>query len=301
MYKINRIKSSKISLSQYYDFCLNVDISPNFHPSFVEFYFSQLRKKPKIIGRFDNQGQLIAAYPVLYGQIFPNSLHKRLLGKKTVKLGDIGQPEALFPVIRSAPKLSLNCFSPTTSPILRGVVKGIGKYSLKSIAIAKKAKHKSATRAQKRFFKEGGKIYFTDEEDLEINDFADIYISLHGQKWCHTDYDLRYIRNQIIQLSQYIFGGILFKGNEPFAAHLCFKNVGKAIYYVDAINIGIKQIEKPKWYESYGSILLLASLRKAEERSHSLGKALRYSYGYFYGPKDYKHLWAQPEKTYIAF
>lgn len=301
MYKINSIKSSKISLNQYYDFCLNADISPNFHPDFVEFYFGQLRRKPRIIGRFDNHGQLIAAYPVLYGQIFPNTIHKRLLGKQAIKLGDIGQPEALFPVARFAPKFSLNRLSPTTSPLLRRIVKSRWNYSLKSIAIAKKAKHKSAIRAQKIFLKEGGKIFFTDEGGIDINDFADIYIKLHSKKRGYSDYDLRYIRNQIIKLSQHFFGGVLIKDNEPFAAHLCFKCEGKEIYYVDAINIGIKKIEKPKWYESYGSILLLASIRKAEERSQALGKTLRYSYGYYYGPTDYKNQWAQPEKTYIAF
>ena len=238
---------------------------------------------------------------MLYGQIFPNSLHKRLLGKDAVKLGDIGQPEALFPVICSAPRFLLNRLSPTTSPLLSGIVKTRWNYSLKSIAIAKKTKHKNATRAQKRFLKEGGKIYFTDEGDIEINDFANIYIRLHSQKWGHTDYDMRHTRNQIIKLSKHVSGGVLIKDDEPFAAHLCFKCEGKKKYYVDAINIGTKKIEKPKWYESYGSILLLASLRKAEDVSRSSGKTLRYSYGYFYGSKDYKHMWAQPEKTYIAF
>jgi len=296
MYKINRIKSSKISLNQYYDFCLNADISPNYHPNFVEFYFSQLRKKPKIIGRFDNQGQLIAAYPVLYCQIFPNSLHKRLLGGKTLKLGDIGQPEALFPVVQSAPKFSLNRFSITTSPLLRGVVRGVGNYSLRSIAIAKKTKHKNATRAQRLLFNEGGKVYFTDE--LDKSDFVDIYIRLHSQRWGYSPEDLRYVREQIVKLYGNIFGGVLVKDNEPLAVQLCFKSKGKRFYYVDFINIGVKSHDRKL---SYGSIMMLSTLRKAEEISSSLGKTLRFSFGYYYWQQNYKSLWANPEPTFIAF
>ena len=300
MYKINRIKTIKISLNQYYDFCINNDISPNFHPAFVEFYFGQLKKKPKIIGRFDKHGQLIAAYPVLYGQIFPNSLHKRLLGKDAVRLGDIGQPEALFPVVSSAPRFLLNRLSPVTSPLLSKIVKPRWKYSLKSVAIAKKTKHKSAKRAQNRFLKEGGKIFFTNNRDIGINDFANIYTRLYSQKWGQTDSDMRHIRNQIIKLSQLVSGVVLVKDDEPLAALLCFKCEGKKIYYVDAVNTGMKKIDKSKRHESYGSILLLSSLRNTEDASLALGKTLRFSFGYFYGANDYKHLWAQPEKTYIA-
>lgn len=289
--------SAKISLEQYCEICTETDVSPCYHPRFIEFYFAQLKKKPKIIGRFDNQGRLLAAYPVLFGQIFPNSLHKKLLKQKSIMLGEISQPEALFPVVQSVPKISLNCFSPTTSPILSGVVRGLGNYSLKSMAIAKKTKHKNPTRARKSLFKKGAKVYFTDE--LDKNDFADIYIRLHGQRWGYSSHDLRYVRVQILKLYNHIYGGVLFKDNEPLAAHLCFKCEGRRFFYVDAVNIGVKSVDDKR--ASYGSIMILSSLRKAEEISHTLGKTLRFSFGYYYGPQDYKNLWAYPEKTFIAF
>jgi len=290
------MRSNLISLDQYYDFCLEKDISPNYHPRFIEFYFAQLGKKPKIIGRFDKHSRLITAYPVLFGQIFPNTLHKKLLGNKIRRLGDISQPEALFPVVQSAPKFSLNRFSPTTSPILNGVVKGIGNYSLKSMAIAKKAKHKSVTRARKSLFKEGAKVYFTDE--LDRNDFADIYTRLHGLRWGYTFDDLVYVRQQILELYDYILGGVLVNDDEPLAAHLCFKCEGRSLFYVDAVNIGVKLVHDSR--TSYGSVMILSSLDKAEEISQSLGKILRFSFGYYYGPQDYKNLWTRPEKTFIA-
>jgi len=297
MYKRNRIKSSEISLNQYFDFCKNTDVSPNYHPSFVEFYFSQLKKKPKIIGRFDTHGRLIAAYPVLLGQIFPNTLHKTILREKHMKLGDIGQPEALFPVAQLIPKFSLHRFSPITSPILSEVIKSFGSYSLKSIAIGKKAKHRSAKKAQNNFFRDGGKIHSTEE--IDRNDFADIYIRLHAQRWGYSIDHLRYVREQILKLYKYIDGVILIKNNDPLGALLCFQCEGESIYYVDAINMGVKSMDNK--HSSYGSIMLLTSLRKAEETAYSLGKTLRYSYGYYYGEQDYKNLWANPEPTFIAF
>jgi hypothetical protein len=293
------MRSTHISLDQYYEICSETNISPNYHPSFVEFYFAQLGKKPKIIGRFNNQGQLIAAYPVLYGQIFPNTLHKRLLGKDSIKLGDIGQPEALFPIAELAPKISLNCFSPTTSPILSGLVRKLPHYSLKNIAIARNLEHRRLSREKrslKKFLKEGGKIYFTDE--LERREFADIYIRLHCDRWGYSVEDFRYIREQIIELYKHIFGSILVMDNEPVAVLLCYKVEGKTIYYIDAINMGAKIAENKQL--SYGSTMILMCLRKAEDISHSIRKELRFSFGYYYGTKNYKHLWTRPEKTFIG-
>ena len=88
----------RISIEEYSEICQRTDISPNYHPNFIDYYFGTLKKKPKIIGKYDVNGQLIAASPVLLRQVFPNALHKRLLGDKYKKMGDIGQPEMLFPV-----------------------------------------------------------------------------------------------------------------------------------------------------------------------------------------------------------
>jgi hypothetical protein len=291
------MRSTLISLDKYYEICSQADISPNYHPKFVEFYFAQLRKKPKIISRINKQGQVIAAYPVLYGQIFPNSLHKRLLRQNSRKLGDIGQPEALFPVVHSGEKFSLNCLSPTTSPLISSLVRKLPNYSIKNIAIAKQSKHKRLVRAQKSFFSKGGKVYSTEE--LDKNDFADVYLSLHAQRWGYATEDLRCLHEQILNLYEQVDGGILVKNKEPVAALLCYKAEGKTIYYVDAINLGVKLGDDRRF--SYGSIMLLSNLRRSEEIAHYLNKKLRYSYGYHYGARDYKNLWAYPEKTYGSF
>lgn len=290
------MRRAHITLDRYYDICMKADISPNYHPDFIDFYFTKLKKKPKIVGKFDRHGQLIAAYPVLFGQIFPNPLHKRLLNQKFKNLGDIGQPEILFPVLHSDKKLSLNCFSPVTSPILYSKVRRFRRYSLKSIAIAKKTKHKNATRSQRQLFNDGGKVYFSDQ--IEKKDFADIYIKLHCQRWSRSPNDFKSLRDQIFILYDHIQGSILTLNNEPIAAQLCFKMEGQRYYYVDFINIGVKPHDKK---QSFGSVIMLLSLRKAEEQAQSIGKHLRFSFGYYYGPQDYKNLWADHEPTFIGF
>ncbi|BBO72982.1 acetyltransferase [Desulfosarcina widdelii] len=292
----NTVQNKNISLKQYYDFCLNADMSPNFHPNFVEFYYSQLKIKPQIIGRMNKNGQLIAAYPVLYRQIFPNSLHKKILGKKFNILGDIGQPEIFFPVLKNSTKISLNNLSPTTSPLLKNFLKRSINYSIKSIAIAKKTRHKNITREQKKLLQNGGKIYFTDE--INKKDFVDIYIRLHCKRWGYMPDELRYVRKQIIKLYKHIHGGILLLKNEPLAAQLCFKNEGKNIFYVDFINLGVKAHDKK---QSYGSIMMLSTLRKSEHVAFYKGKKLRFSFGYYQGKNHYKSLWTNPEPTFIAF
>jgi hypothetical protein len=71
------------------------------------------------------------------------------------------------------------------------------------------------------------------------------------------------------------------------------------MYYIDSINIGVKPHSKED--ATYGSLLLLASLRHAEEIAKSLAKELRYSYGYYSGPKDYKTRWANSEISFVGY
>jgi hypothetical protein len=287
--------SNSISLNEYYDFCRNSDISPNYHPDFIDFYFAKLSRKPKIIGHFDKTGRLIAAYPVLFKLLFPNTLHKIILKKEMAKLGDIGQPEALFPVVVKK-KIILKCFSPVTSPVMREKVRSLGNYSVKRVAIAKKAKHKSLTKAIKLFQAQGGEIFFTDT--LHYSDFAEIYTKLINQNRGIPVEDLRNVREQILILYKYCHGCVLFKDKEPKAALLSWKFIGKTILYVQGVNYVYKLSERKK--TPFGNIVMLASLRNAEELALTVEKRLRYSFGYYYGPQDYKNRWAKPESTFIG-
>lgn len=288
--------SAKISLNDYSALCLHADISPNYHPSFIEYYFGVLKKKPQLIGKYDKQGQLIAAYPVYLRQVFPNTLHMRLLGDRGKRMGCIGQPEILFPVAPEVSMISLNYLAPTTSPLLNGIIRQVPKYSLKSMAIAQVRRHKKLTHRVKVYFETEGKAYFTDS--LDKKDFAETYIRLHCERWGFSIYDFRYVKEQILHLYDNIFGVILCNNGEPVASQLCFTAAGKTIYYVDFINSGVK-IEKNNNI-SYGSILMLLSLRRAEETALKMGKKLRYSFGYYYGDRTYKAIWARPEMTFIG-
>jgi hypothetical protein len=291
------MQNKPISLNEYYDICLEADISPNYHPHFTEFYFSKLKKRPKIIGKYKKDGRLIAAYPVLFRQIFPNSLQKKLLNQKFKRLGDIGQPEALFPAIGCAKKTALNYLSPVTSPLMKNNVKSLGNYSIKNISIAKKRKHKRLTRTIKKFLAQGGEIFPSDS--LDRNDFAQIYTNLFSQNREIPIEELRHVREQIKVLYQYCHGYIIISDKEPKAALLSWKVKGKKILYVQGINYVYKTNDKKKI--PYGNILMLSSLRKAEEHAETIGKCLRYSFGYCYGLHDYKNFWADPEPTFIGF
>jgi len=212
-------------------------------------------------------------------------------------LGDTGEPETLFPALFCDSKISLNYLSPTTSPILTNKIRSFGNCSFKNIAIALERKHKKLTHRQKAFFEDGGNAYFTDT--LDKKEFADIFINLHCKRWGYSNYDLRYVHDQILHLYENVFGVILAYKEEPVAAQLCYKAIGKSIYYIDFINSGVK-IEKNNDI-SYGSIMMLCSLRKAEENARALGMALRYSFGYCSDNQPYKAIWTRSEATFIGF
>lgn len=291
------MRSARITLDEYSALCEISDISPNYHPSFVEHYFSRLGLPPRIIGRFDTDGRLVAAFPAYAMQVFPNSVHKILLGRRFRKLGEIGQPESLFPVLDIDSKVTLNRVSPTTSPLLATKVRRIGRRSLKSVAIARERRHKKLTIRQRAFFEAGGRAHFSSE--LGRREFADIYIRLHGERWGYAVDDLQAVREQIERLYEHVFGLVLELRNEPVAAQLCFCAVGKSLYYVDFINSGVK-LQKDN-VVSHGSVMMLTSLRRAEELARDAGRPLRFSFGYYYGDHTYKAVWAQPEPTFVGF
>jgi hypothetical protein len=287
---------SRISLREYEGLCDKADVSPSYHPRFVEYYFSRLRMRPKLRGIYE-RGELVAAFPVLYGQVFPTAVHKRLLGPRFDRIGEIGQPETLFPVIATGSRIGLNRVSATTSNLLLDRVRGLEGRSLKAMAIALERRHKKLTIRQRDFFNSGGKAYFTDE--LAASDFADTYVRLHGLRWDIPIASLGAVRDQIIALYERVFGVVLESGGEPVAAQLCYKAVGPTLSYVDFINSGVKLQDDNRI--SHGSIMMLTCLRRAEQDARALGRRLRFSFGYYYGDQTYKSIWTQPEPTFIAY
>jgi hypothetical protein len=291
------MKSRHISLNEYSDFCVDKDISPTYSPALADYYFTQLGRKPQILGRFDSAGRLIAAYPTLFGQVFPNALHKRLLGEDVRKLGDFGQPEALIPVAAAAGRIALNRLSPITSPLLKGALRSLGQYSVRSVAIARAKTKSSMPQMVRAFFRGGGKAYFTQELDKE--DFAEVRVRLYSRRWNRDPHDLRYVVDQIRALYEHVFGCVVEHEGEPAAVMMTFMASGRSICYFDAVLTATKPADNKR--TSYGSVLYFTTANKAKEISQAAGKALRYSYGYMYGPRDYKHLWATPEPTFIAY
>lgn len=255
-----------------------------------------LKIKPRLYAKYDKHGKCLAAFPRLLGHIFPNTLHVRVLGEYGRRIGCIGQPEMFFPVRPEAVRVPLNCFSPTASPLLKGRVREVPRWSFKSMAIAMQRRHKKLSRRAALYLDSGGQVFFSDA--LERKEFADIYIRLHCERWGFNPGDFRYLREQILQLYEGVFGVVLFEKAEPVAAQLCFRATGKSMYYVDFINSGVK-IQRDNQL-SFGSIMILMGLRKSEEIALSLGKTLRYSFGYYYGERNYKSIWAQPEPTFIG-
>lgn len=291
------MSTRRISLEDYADLCAQTDYNPVFDPAFVEYYFGRLGETPRIQGKFDRLDRLVAGFPVLFLQVFPSPLHKRLLRSRAACLGNIGQPEGLFPVLPSARDVALNAISPTTSPLLRGRVRGLENRSLRRIAIAKDRRHKKVTHRRKVFLEGGGREHFTDE--IPGREFAEIYARLHAERWRTPLEEQRFARQQIEALYERVYGVVLFQGDEPVAAQLCHRAVGSSLFYVDFVNAGVKLTDDHDI--SYGSIMMLATLRRAESDARALGKSLRFSFGYFYGSGGYKAVWADPETTFVGF
>jgi hypothetical protein len=287
---------TRISLADYSALCLKADVGPNYHPRFVDYYFTALKLKPRLTGVID-QGELVAAYPTLLGQVFPTPIHKRLLGERFQRVAEMGQPETLFPVRETAQRFGLNCLSPTTSPLLINGVRRFGTRSLKAIAIAKERRHKKLTIRQRDFFAAGGKAHFTGE--IDAKDFADTYVRLHGERWGRPAESLIGVRNQIIALYDHVFGVVLEANGEAVAAQLCYRATGASLQYVDFINSGVRLQDDN--HLSYGSVMMLTTLRRAEQDARAAGKTLRFSFGYYYGDNTYKSVWTDPEPTFIAY
>ncbi len=288
--------TKRLSLDDYSTICQGADVSPNYQPAFVEYYFCRLGAKPTIVGRYDREGRLIAAFPSYLMQVFPNSAQKPLL-RDFFRSVEIGQPEALFPVFGDQFPVGLHRLSPTTSALLGGKVRSVAGRSLKAVAIARTRRHKKLTLRQRAFFEQGGRAVFTSE--IDRRDFADTYVRLHSLRWGYPPEQLSGVREQIVALYPHVFGLILELNGEPVAVQLCYKSVGQDLFYVDFVNAGVR-LEKDNTV-SYGSVMMLTCLRRAEAEAAACSKRLRFSFGYYYGDHTYKAVWAQPEATFVGF
>lgn len=286
-----------LSLAQYDEFCRSQDVGACYAADMCAYYFAEMKRPARIIGRYDRDGRLVAAYPSLYGQLFPNTLHKRLLGKRFQRVGDIGQPEGLFPVRRDGPRLRLYCLSPVTSGLLANRVGAVTRRALRKLVIAKHTDHTRDSRKLRSFLANGGCA--VRAEEIDRREFADVYVRLHCARWNYPPDDFRHVRQQIIALYEHVHGTLLLDRGEPVGAHFCLKHVGGTLFHVESVNIGVK----PHSHDDppYGSLLLLASLRSAEQLAAELGKTLRWNYGYWYGQGDYKSRWGDPEESFVAF
>ena len=291
------LRSRRLSLTEYSDFCANKDLSPALQPALTDYYFNQLGRKPAIIGRCDSDGRLVAAYPTLYGQVFPNVIHKRLLGKGAAKLGDFGQPETLIPLESTPAKISLNRLSPMTSALLKGRVREWPRRSLRSMAISRQKSGRNPRQAAGQFLRGGGVAHFTSE--LDRDDFADILVRLYSQRWNRHPDELRYVADQVRSVYEHVFGCVLVDQGEPAAVLMCHIAHGRTLDCIDAILTATKPAERKRM--SYGSILYFMAATRAEEMAAAARRELRYSYGFISGPSDYKNLWANAEPTFIAY
>lgn len=289
-------RSRSLSIQEYADFCARCDLSPALSPEFAVHCFQMIKETPRFVGIRDRFGELSAAFPALYGMVFPNALHKRAIAQRMKDVGDIGQPEQLFPILEDAPVLRLNLLSPMTSPLLSGRVRGFRGWSLRKMAIAKTRKHKKLTIRSKAFIAEGGEAHFSDE--MSAREFADLYLELHCQRWGYEVSDLRPVKEQIVKLYGSVHGLVLTSKGEPVAAQLCFKRTGPRIHYVDFINSGV--VKAADNNQSIGSVMMLLSLRRAEQEAAQVGRTLRYSFGFAYSEAGYKSVWAEPESTFVG-
>jgi len=288
-------RDRSLTVDRYAELCESCPISAGYAPRIVEYYFSRLGLKPRFVALHDRHGSLIGAFPSLYRIVFPTALHVRLLGRSMVKLGYIGQPESLFPVLPGTGSVALNHVSPTTSPLLRGRVRSIGSRSLKAMAIARDRKHKKLSARARAFAQEGGKAYYT--EDIAATEFADAYIQLHCRRWRLDPGSLTSVREQIVALYSHVHGVLLTMNDKPVAVQLCYRHVGP-LYYVDFLNSGVELTDDNT--VSYGSIMMLLCLRRAEEQAKALGRPLRFSYGFLGGDGGYKQVWTDPEPTFVG-
>jgi hypothetical protein len=284
-------RDRKLTLTAYADLCTQCDISVSAAPEFVAYHFSVLGLAPRLVPLRSN-GSLVGAFASLYKSTFPTNVHKRFLGKSFLKLGDIGQTETLFPLLPIDRPVALYHFSPTTSPLLAGRVRTWRQKSLISIGIAKSKVDKRTIALTERFVAGGGKIIASSE--MSPKEFADIYLELHSKRWGYDPADLDAVRKKIIALYPHVYGTVLTNRDEPVAAQLCFRHIGRSIFYVDFTNAGVKHEEGAY----YGNILMYSCLRRAKLEAQSLNKTLRHTFGYPYEP--YKKIWAEFQPTFVG-
>jgi hypothetical protein len=294
-FPITLVRSVDMPFQQYAEFCQDKDFGPMFHPEILEYFLTVMKLKPRIIGKVSKNGELISAFPVLFKTIFPSVIHKRILSPR-MRFG-IGQPEAFFPITNTKNKIRLGYISFLTNYNLQSKIRVLGKRSIRNMAIAKARKHKKLTRRKNIFLQQGGEVHFA--ETIDPADFADIYTKLYCSRWDISIDNMGYIKDQIKKTYKHIYGLVLIKDSEPVACQFCYRYIGNSIYFIDYINSGVKITRDNDL--SYGSIMLLLSLRRAEDEALSFGKTLRYSFGYHYGKNTYKDIWTDPEPTFTGY
>ena len=285
-----------ITLEEYAELCARCTVSAAYAPEFVQFYFSRLGLRPQLVGVLDRYGTLVAAFPSLYRMVFPTHFHRKLLGKSAARLGDFGQPESLFPILPEAGRVTLGHLSPTTSVLLAGRINAVGQRSLRLVAIATDRRHKKLSARARAFAAEGGQAHFTDE--ISPAEFAEAYVDLHCRRWGYPRSHLLPVREQIVALYPHVHGVLLTMRGRPVAVQLCWRHVGPKLYYVDFINAGVERTDDNTI--SYGSVMMLLSLRRTQEQAKARGCVLRFSFGYLSSDNAYKAVWTDPEPTFIG-
>ena len=250
--------------------------------------------RPQIYGKVLNNGTLAAAFPALFRIVFPSTLHKKIFGFYFNRLGDIGQPEGLFPVADVVLKINLSFLSPFTSPVIAPRLRSLNSKSLRTVGISKHSRHRNPKRLRNAFFREKGKIIFTSE--IDRYDYSNLMMKIYSDERSLDRRKASYIKNQIQHLYDITLGCILMKDDEPVAGVFTLACESSKLYCVEGILLA-NQKEKI----SYGGIALLSVKEKALEIAQKAKKELRYSYGFIYNPNDYKKLWTEPEKTTIAY
>jgi CelD/BcsL family acetyltransferase involved in cellulose biosynthesis len=124
---------------------------------------------------------------------------------------------------------------------------------------------------------------------------ASLYISLYRKRWQCCPLGGENLADALRALSGLLCGFVLSVGERPIAVQLLFKVETPHWVLVDFVNQGVD----PAFFSySPGSVLLYLNLLQLEDDAISVGKELRFSFGY--NDALYKTQWGYPINAYYT-
>jgi len=264
------------------------------HPNVVHLVEGLGRRPARYMG-VEKDGTIVAAVPLWGEHILATRPALDHYGQGS--MFDIGNHEIVLPMSYNA--ISVPFTANNLSPLHEGVIANLvpqGQMILakgfRTGAIRRSPKSQFNLRYLWRRLQDAG-AQCHPVNAMTADALASLYISLFRKRWQCSPLGTENLPDALRALNGLLCGFVLSFGEGPIAVQLLFKVETPHWVLVDFVNQGVD----PAFFSySPGSVLLYLNLLQLEDEAISVGKELRFSFGYNDAP--YKEQWGYPMSCY---